>query len=89
MRVKVSITDSHIQNGLQRKPSQCPIALSLGNLGFKKPTVGCETVLIDKDGKQYGGNLPRTARQFINRFDGQGREAVKPFSFNLNLKEVI
>ena len=89
MKVKVSITDSHIQNGKRQNPYECPIALALWNTGFCAPVAGRTTIYVCKGLKTYTGNTPKKAQLFIDIFDKfDGKDRVKPFTFNLNLKEV-
>lgn len=87
MRIKVTVTDSHIQNGKIRDSRQCPIGLALCNMGFKVVTGSRLNITVMKGGRVYQGYFPRKATLFIDLFDSDCE--VKPFSFNLNLKEVI
>ena len=81
MKVKVNVTQNHIQRGRRSNSNYCPIALAL------KETLGLKTVSVS-DGVLFGGGyerlrvqLPLHARKFIRAFDD--KKAVKPFSFTL------
>lgn len=81
MKVKIHVTQDHIDNGQMNKACFCPIALAL-----KTQHVYGAPFVINKGVKacDEGGfiPLPRSACRFIKAFDN-GRE-VKPFNFLLD-----
>lgn len=83
--VKIDVTQDMIDKGIRGNTSLCPIAKALRAAGLKRPSVGTYA-FFDMKKERYQIELPKKALTFITHFDGQGRNAVKPFSFNLRYK---
>lgn len=77
--IKVSVTQKHIDEGVKSDNKTCPIALALKELGFKNPSVGCDSALIEKTVYR----LPIDAENFIDKLDFFGKKSVAPFKFEL------
>lgn len=89
-RIRVHVTQDHINKGDPCKTTSCPIALALQpHFPGKTPAVGGFFVndrLLDNSPEEPNvlGYLSSRAREFIELFDG-GR-VVSPFTFYLRLK---
>ena len=79
--MKIHVTRKHIKQGKRGYISFCPIALALKGYGFKEVMVDDEMAQVD--GKESW--LSKRTRLFIANFD-LGKP-VKPFVFNLKIKE--
>ena len=79
MKVKVSVTQDHIDDGKQDHCAECPIALAIEDAIGIKPNA--DNLLAEKTDK------PWEVTVFMSRFD-DGCD-VEPFDFtlNLNIKE--
>lgn len=78
----ISVTDMDIELGLRGDSEVCPVARSIAR-SFKKK-IGTFSVAGDIARESHGEFLslclvPKTARDFIRRFDND--KIVKPFSF--------
>ena len=80
--MKIHVTRKHIKQGKWKNARSCPIALALQGCGFNDVVVGSKEADINR---WCCLPLPQTARRFIERFDSG--KPVKPFVFNLKLKE--
>ena len=80
--MKIRVTRKHIKQGKWKNARSCPIALALVGCGLNDVVVGSSEADIKG---QCCLPLPKTARRFIERFD-HGKP-VKPFVFNLKIKE--
>jgi len=76
-KVKVNVTQDHIDNGIDHICILCPIALAIKDLFPNNIVTVSNAVQIDFC--KYA--LPLKALRFINQFD-RG-ESVKPFSFKI------
>lgn len=74
--MKVTVTQEHIDRGTRLLSTGCPVARAIAALGFTNVTVGGLTAYA---GPAQRWALPKTARQFIEKFDG--RKPVSPFTF--------
>lgn len=84
-KVKVVVTQKHIDNGVQEDAYSCPIALALVDYGFDEVEVdGGEEVKFREYGAAHQCRLPPSAQEFIGRFD-RNQTWVKPFEFELEL----
>lgn len=92
MRKTISVTQKHINKGRREEPSACPVYFALKDNGIDVSTVGWYTVELlpnnfnNRSTKNYL-SLPRSASRFIEKFDTNGRKAVKPFRFYINVDE--
>lgn len=77
MRIRVKVKQDHIDNGEMNDAVACPIALSLGEMGFGDVEVQATEVKFG----EFSTKLPLRARRFIGRFDAG--KPVKPFAFIL------
>lgn len=82
---KIIVTEDHIENGDKNSSDECPIALSLSDMGCKDVEVSTETVTFIYNTKDYLFDLPWKAKKFINSFDGG--DYVKPLQFTLPVKK--
>jgi hypothetical protein len=86
MKVRIRVTEKHIDAGKPRKCNTCPIALAITDqTKATDVNVGVDNVLISAGGSYAKVELPEKAENFIADFDEE--KAVKPFSFALDLPE--
>lgn len=87
-KVKVEVTQKHINAGMRCNQHYCPIARSLKELGFNGVRVrGNIHVNMGKDQKIFQiFQMSRSASRFMSHFDRDGRKAVKPFRFFMTRK---
>ena len=91
-RVKISVTQDHIENGFYGLCDGCPVALALKEAGYHKPYVSAKVLAfgytratgLDSIPKEKLIPLPRSAQKFIRNFDAESK--VEPFNFFLELK---
>jgi hypothetical protein len=80
--MKITVTQEHIDKGLQKLLDACPIALAL------RDATG-HVYCVDGEGIYQWGELgillPPKAKRFIKAFDNDGPAAIKPFEFEINL----
>lgn len=89
----IKVEQKHINKGKRGKCRFCPIALALKDRGLTHIFVDADTVsfirTVKHEGSWYteiaGCDLPRSARRFIKKFDKEGKNAVKPFNFYLDI----
>lgn len=87
-KVRVVVTQRDINNGTRCSGKFCPIGLAVRRQGFEfqaGPYYLCG---------RFGDRildipLPSQARQFISDFDVDGRHAVKPFQFTVELPAAL
>ena len=82
MRVKVE--QRHIDDGVRRSVTECPIAQAMWGLGFKYVEVNSKHVMFSKDCANWIEDdvLPAEAQCFLNDYD-MGLH-VEPFEFELD-----
>ncbi len=79
-QVVVKVTRRHISSGIVDANS-CPIALALRGIAKDEGYV-CEKY-VEMNHRFLA--LPKSARKFIDAFDTNGENAVKPFNFRMRL----
>jgi hypothetical protein len=86
MRIKINVTQEHIDKGIRGNTKYCPIARAVKQEGFTDVDVDGETVdWADKCGNYFSVTLPPIAEQFVHDFDD--KMEVKPISFTLTFKK--
>ncbi len=87
MDIQVKVTRKHINNGVRRTCSQCPVALAIAEkLNVLTPDVSVaqsRLYVFDKDCR-VAMNTPDKVRRFIEKFDE--RQPVRGFTFELTTK---
>lgn len=88
-KVKITVTQNHIDRGCRMSPCACPIALAIIDAKIIHNPYVCNqevhnSVIIDKYIKRTIKlfNLPKKASIFIGKFDAD-RKSVKPFTFTM------
>lgn len=82
-RVKVKVTQAHINEGKKHEPSSCPIALAITDATGEQWCAGTTYVRRCTQQLELGIRLPPSVMAFIETFDlGQ---PVKPFAFTLEV----
>ncbi len=82
----IKVTQKHINEGIREDSCMCPVALAI-----KDRLAGrCSVSAVDVEEHYiFTGSAhcaaPRSVKRFINRFDKNGRNSVKPFNFKLNI----
>ena len=84
-KVAVEVTTGGIKLGVKKSVEKCPIARALKYLKFGKVEIDGEFADFTYKGVKYNAALPKSARNFVTRFDGGS--AVKPFTFSLYPKK--
>jgi hypothetical protein len=88
MRVKVNVTQEHIDKGRSIDAALCPITLALRSAGFITPVVNPYNLFMHlKGGKHLQVQTLKKVKRFIGRFDYSGKEAVQPFSSYINVPQ--
>lgn len=77
MKIKVNSRD--IAKGKKWSQHSCPVARALK----KSFNVKGDCVTVDEDNITLELKTPAAIKAFIRRFDTEGKNAVKPSSFNL------
>jgi hypothetical protein len=85
-KLKVSVTQKHIDKGKPHNPEYCPIAYAMRDLGFKDLDVGGSDVTGTLGGFTTTYYGPAKNDIFVQKFDSG--EKVKPFTFVADLAEV-
>jgi len=80
MRIKVEVTQEHIEKGLQSNVADCPIALAVAQAVGGYACAHGGGIYLDPI-HSMRANLPWRARVFMGRFDRRGKRWVKPFKF--------
>lgn len=92
MKVLVKVTEDHINSGIRHSCSECPVSLAICEL--IRDDVRCDTgyiflTLTDLfTDYQYNINYNKQVKDFIIAFD-YGKQAVKPFSFELSIPDEL
>ncbi len=76
----ITVTQKHINKGIQTDAQECPIAKALRTAGLRNVSVSGMSVYFGKGWKRTA-ELPKRARNFIKKFDNE--KPVKPFTFRL------
>jgi len=83
-KVKIKVTQDHIDKGKESSCLKCPITLALNiQLPKKRKWFVTSDAAHSTKGSEY--KLPRSAQRFIEKFDAYGRVVVKPFNFYLHV----
>lgn len=77
--IRVEVTQDDINKGVQDNCTKCPVALALSR-AFGIP-VTVEATFATVNGKEIP--IPYEVYEFIWKFDGVGKDGVKPFIFFL------
>ena len=86
-RVKIEITANDIRLGKRGQPTSCPIARAIKReLGDHPKVGGSGSFSIMLGGEYQRYSAPDKAGKFVYRFDTDGKDAVKPFSFVARLR---
>lgn len=91
MILTVNVTQEMIDNGVQDNCEKCPVALALNTAMTEADYEYAHLEVIDPEFFYLWGReehcigLPGEASEFINDFDYDGRESVKPISFEVQL----
>ena len=84
--MKIEVTQTHIDKGVKREPDRCPIALALGDAGFKFVLVQRIRTYLQRNGISYFSQVhDKKTENFVKNFDYGTR--VEPFSFELYIKD--
>lgn len=87
--VKINITEEDIRNGIRRDCNSCPVALAIFRL-VKLDTyikVGPKAILLEREGRSVGLELPRKPELFIRSYDNGSQLDFDPFFFVLEIPE--
>ena len=100
VKVKVSVTESDIDNGIRGDCWKCPVAIAMWRATGVKWNVGNSLAYVTAD-RHIQIDLPEKAVAFIDDFDyaatvypavgmqitGTGKRAAHPFDFEINVPE--
>ena len=88
--MKVSVTQDHIDKGIQREANCCPVALAISEMGFENCSATASRIILDY---HYEFITPKLVADFINNFDTPKesilRKNVKPIEFELNKSDKL
>jgi len=79
--MRISVTQEHLNKGVQGSCSQDPISLAMKDSGLEKPWVSPDKICWRKDFRDYSVSTPNSVYSFLLLFDN-GKPVV-PFSFEL------
>ena len=85
MRKLIKVRARHIKAGIQNKSTSCPVALAIREqINAGVVDVFMNEISINQD---YGNtaDMPRSVSRFVDKFDKNGKRAVKPFNFYLDV----
>ena len=82
--MKIQVTQSHIDRGLQGNSYNCPVALACKDAGLAKPSVSNWGLSIDGLRSIL---LPKGVNWRIAHFDKMGK--MNPFLFEIEVQESI
>lgn len=97
MRLTIDVTENDIRMGRKENEAHCPVARAAKRALREKKVKGYTVTVPDPnyilldDAKGWEGirvPLPAKAQKFISTFDTEGKKAVKPFTFTINVKEI-
>lgn len=84
MAKTICVKQKHINAGTQKRGSSCPVALA----GFKNVWVDAwEINVMNEEEDDFSFASSRSVSRFVNKFDKNGKKAVKPFNFKLQVQE--
>jgi hypothetical protein len=81
MKTTINVTQEHIDKGLRRQCSKCPVALAIKDVCKPETYVNVSSVIYV--GGKFSKAAPLDVERFIGRFDGSF--SVEPFSFDLDI----
>lgn len=90
MKIKLNVTQDHINNGQQKSCKSCPIATAvLEQCEIEPAKVSVSTLYIAlwANKTRYRCDLPETISNWISFFDKGGPDWVKPFKTTLDFVE--
>lgn len=78
----IRVTQEHIDRGIQRDCSECPVALALLDAGFRDPKANASTL---RNGKKFICRTPDKVYDFMSHFDSvyYGDDNPTPFEFEI------
>ena len=82
-KVKIKVKQKHIDDGMRKSNSYCPIAMALKDRGYSNINVDQRSMIFETSRSRWYGYLPLVARCFINNFDKKGDG--KPFEFEAKI----
>ena len=87
MKKLIKVTQKHIDKGEPTKARFCPITLAVADAtgGLHVATGNIITSWHDPVRGHRSGELPRSAKRFISKFDSKNK--VKPFNFYLDIPD--
>ena len=91
-KVTIEVTDDDISDGIKSSCHSCPIALAASRIDVARIISVNSSSMIVRNSYSRNGNfivLPIEAIDFISAFDGLGPTAVEPFSFEIEVPDVI
>lgn len=81
--MKIKVKQEHIDRGAISSCSHCPIALAMMEAGFRRPSVGYDTVRWGDEGLRNTTKTPTAVSESMYLFDiGHG---MKPFEFEISV----
>lgn len=82
-RIRIDVTQEDIDKGVREDVQACPIWRAAQRVpGFEGCRVYGPWIMLADSREAW---LPRSAMAFMGEFDDHGPEAVKPFSFTVDL----
>ena len=86
MKIVIDVTQEDINKGIKEDASKCPIARALKRTikGIKDIEITGDTGSFMLQDQQYQFKSTKTMDRFIEKFDDEGRKAVKPFRNTVN-----
>ena len=86
-KLKVSVTQDHIDQGVTEDMDCCPVAYALRAAGCTNVLVGTMTIDLSLGGEVFEIYSPDSVSEFVSEFDMGGKEYVAPFDFELELPD--
>ncbi len=86
-KLKVSVTQEHIDQGVTEDSECCPVAYALRAAGCTYVEVGSMTIDLSLGGEVFELHSPDSVSEFVSEFDMGGKEYVAPFEFELELPD--
>ncbi len=86
MKLKITVTQEDIDNGIRSNGHFCPIAKACSRLGYRPNALPDHIELhCQKTGQSLVGKTPPVAREFMGTFDSIRH--VEPFEFEMEFRE--
>ena len=87
MKITIDVTQEDINKGIKTDVSRCPVAKALRRAieDAKNVSVG-NKLTFNLQGVLYYADVPLKILEFINKFDSEGKKAVKPTKAVVNFK---